>query len=293
MTEDDQWTETLGFTDLGTEERKAVISETKALIRTLGERHPEVFDDEPISPADYQREFEDAIFSLGGVLRQEHGADNEDTVSDVFLDPARENGRLTYTDQRGQERIDFKGRLPETDETFALDVKGGEGQSIGHLLVPENADVLVVWSERNARNTKTPSSRLNEVINRTVRWGFNHSEDPTAMVIRDEPAGARTETGRVIPDLVVFPERFPTPDAPEPSMRNVSDFHFGEVLYDTLTGDDDLTRERNRKHIWFHDLSLRPTEDGYVVEKYIYNAYDEDITLTTQSIDYSRISEVS
>lgn len=76
-------------------------------------------------------------------------------------------------------------------------------------------------------------------------------------------------------------------------MRDVSDFRFGEVLYDTLTGDGNLERERNRKHIWFHDLSLRPTEDGYVVEKYIYNAYDEDITLTTQSIDYSRISEVT
>jgi hypothetical protein len=293
VTEDDTWTETLGFTDLGTKERKETIGEIKTLIRTLGERHPEVFENESVSPADYQREFKDAIFSLGGVLRQEHGADNEDTVSDVFLDPAKENDRLTYTDQRGQERIDFKGRLQETDETFALDVKGGEGQSIGHLLVPENADVLVVWSERNARNTKAPSSRLNEVINRTVRWGFNHSEDPTAMVIRDEPAGARTETGKVIPDLVVFPERFPTPDAPEPAMRDVSTFHFGEVLYETLVGDETLEWDERQKHIWFHELSLRPTDSGFVVEKHIYNAYDEDITLTTQSVDYDRISDIA
>lgn len=247
MTKDDPWTEVLGFTDLGTEEREEVIDEIKVLIRSLGEHHPEVFENEPITPAEYQRELKDAIFSLGGVLRQEHGANNEDTVRDMFFDPAKENGRLTYTDQRGQERIDFKGRLLETDETFALDVKGGEGQSIGHLLVPENTDVLVVWSERNARNTKPPSSRLNEVINRTVRWGFNHSEDPAAMVVHDEPAGARTAAGDVIPDLVIFPEQFPTPDIPEPAMRDVNDFHFGEVLYETLVGDESLDSEEQQK----------------------------------------------
>lgn len=170
-------------------------------------------------------------------------------------------------------------------------MKGGEGQSIGHLLVPENADLLVVWSERNARNTKSPASRLNEVINRTVRWGFNHSEDPAAMVIRDEPAGARTDTGRVIPDLVIFPERFPTPDAPQPTMRDVREFHFGEVLYETLVGKD-INDEQARKHIWFHDLSIESTDRGYVVEKHIYNRYDENIALTTQAIDYSRISDV-
>jgi hypothetical protein len=169
VTEDDPWTDTLGFTDLGTAERERTIGEIKSLIRHLGERHPELFEEETVSPAEYQRELDDAIFSLGGVLRQEHGTSNEDTVRDVFLEPAMERGSLVYTDQRGQERIDFKGRLLESDETFALDVKGGEGQSIGHLLVPENADVLAVWSERNARNTKSPASRLNEVINRTVR----------------------------------------------------------------------------------------------------------------------------
>jgi hypothetical protein len=292
VTEDDPWTDTLGFTDLGTAERERTIGEIKSLIRHLGERHPELFEEETVSPAEYQRELDDAIFSLGGVLRQEHGTSNEDTVRDVFLEPAMERGSLVYTDQRGQERIDFKGRLLESDETFALDVKGGEGQSIGHLLVPENADVLAVWSERNARNTKSPASRLNEVINRTVRWGFNHSEDPAAMVIRDEPAGARTDTGTVIPDLVVFPERFPTPDAPRPAMRDMAGFDFAEVLYETLTGDG-IGSEQNLKHIWFHDLFLDPDDGGYTVEKRIYNAFDESIALTTQSIDYSRISDVT
>lgn len=287
----DRWTEELGFTDLATDEREANIEAIKELIQNLPERHEDLFEQEPISPGDYQRELKDAVFSLGGVLRQQHGADNEDTVQDVFLDPAEESGRLSYTDQRGGERIDFKGRLDD-GTTWAMDVKGGEGQSIGHLLVPQNTDFLTVWSERNARNTKRPAARLNEVINRIVRWGFNHDEDVAMMVIRDPPAGARTDEGDVIPDVVVFPEYFPTIEDPDPPMRELDDLHFAEILYQTLIGDGDLHTETIQKHIWFHDLDIENVESNPTVHKDIYNAYDTTINLRTQSIDYSRISDV-
>jgi len=288
---DDPWTDKLEFTDLGTDEREEKLEAIKRLIRNLPERHPDIFEDEPISAGDYQRELKDAVFSLGGVLRQAHGADNEDTVRDVFLEPAQERGLLTYTDQRGGERIDFKGRLDD-GTTWAMDVKGGEGQSIGHLQVPGNTEFLTVWSERNARNTKSPAGRLNEVINRIVRWGFNQNEDVAMMVIRDPPAGARTDEGDVIPDVVVFPEHFPTPSETHPSMRNLDDLHFAEALYRTLIGRSDLYSATVQKHIWFHDLHLEDTGDSYRVEKNIYNAYDDDIQLRTRSIDYSRISNV-
>lgn len=293
MPTEDPWTDTLGFTDLGTEEREETIEHIKTLIRELGERHPDIFEEEPIDAGEYQRELKDAIFSLGGVLRQVHGADNEDTVQNVFLEPAQDAEFLTYEDQRGGERIDFKGRLLQTDERFAMDVKGGEGQSIGHLLVPANTETLVVWSERNARNTKSPASRLNEVINRAVRWGFNQSEDVKMMVIRDEPAGARTDEGQVIPDVVVFPKYFPTPDDPSPSMYDLDSLHFAEVLYETMIGEGDLYADQVQKHIWFHEMELVDVTGGHVVRKNIYNAYDNSIELRTQSIDYERISEVT
>lgn len=291
MTDVNPWTDTLGFTDLATDEREEKLKAIKNLIQNLPERHPDIFDDEPISAGDYQRELKDAVFSLGGILRQAHGADNEDTVRDVFLEPAQERGLLTYTDQRGGERIDFKGRLDD-GTTWAMDVKGGEGQSIGHLLVPGNTEFLVVWSERNARNTKSPSGRLNEVINRIVRWGFNHNEDVAMMVIRDPPAGARTDEGEVIPDVVVFPEQFPDPNNTHPPMRDLDNLHFAGALYQTLIGQGDLFSATVQKHLWFHEMYLEETGDGYRVKKKIYNAYDNDIQLPTQSIDYSRISNV-
>ncbi|EMA47240.1 hypothetical protein [Halococcus saccharolyticus] len=288
MVEKDPWTDTLGFTDLGTADRKKTLEEVKRLIENLGDTHPEVFDDEAITPQDYSRELRDAVFSLGGMYRQGHGADNEDVVRDVFLESAEEQGLLTYVDQRGSERIDFKGRLDDTGESFAMDVKGGEGQSIGHLLVPSNTDVLMLWSERNARNTKSPSSRLNEVINRAVRWGFNQSQDPSYMVIRDPPAGAVTNEGSVIPDVVVFPKHFPTPGNPDPQLPVLDDIHFVEILFDVLTGINDIEDDRILKHIWWHDLNF---SDGRI-NKRIWNAFDESIELPTHSIDFSRISDV-
>jgi hypothetical protein len=287
----DPWTDILGFTDLGTTERESTIEEVKHLIENLGMEHPEVFQDESISAQDYNRELRDAIFSLGGKYRQGHGADNEDIVRDVFLDPAQEAGYISYIDQRGSERIDFKGRIIDTNESFAMDVKGGEGQSIGHLLVPNNTDILMLWSERNAKNTKPPASRLNEVINRAVRWGLNQAEDPSMMVIRDPPAGAMTDNGHVIPDIVVFPVEFPSPSNPDPSMPSLDDLHFAEVLFDVLTGNGDLHDEQNKKHIWWHELYYYD-EEAEMVGKNINNAYDESIQLRTQSVEYSRITDV-
>lgn len=288
----DPWTDVLGFTDLGTEEREETVEEVKNLIKLLPEEHPEVFESETISPQEYNRELRDAVFSIGGTYRQGHGADNEDIVREVFLEPAEEQGYLTYVDQRGSERIDFKGRLLDTGDTFAMDVKGGEGQSIGHLLVPSNTDILMLWSERNARNTKSPASRLNEVINRTVRWGFNQEEYPSYMIIRDPPAGAVTDDDQVIPDLVVFPTEFPTPSHPNPEMPDLDDLHFAEILFEVLTGNGDLEDDEVKKHIWWHDLQYQEDDSGAKIDKEIHNAYDESITLQTQSIEYSRISDV-
>ncbi|WP_418282168.1 hypothetical protein [Halorubrum sp. DTA98] len=291
MVYNDPWTESLGFTDLGTEDREATLEEVKQVVEHLHEEHPEIFDEESISPQDYNRELRDAVFSLGGKYRQGHGADNEDIVRDVFLEPAQEEGYLTYVDQRGSERIDFKGRLLDNDETFAMDVKGGEGQSIGHLLVPSNTNILMLWSERNARNTKSPASRLNEVINRAVRWGFNQEAYPSYMIIRDPPAGAVTDEGSVIPDVVVFPNEFPSPSNPSPDLPELDDLYFAEVLFDVLTKYGDLNDDEVRKHIWWHNLQYRD-RDGGMIEKEIYNEYNNSITLTTHSIQFSRISDV-
>lgn len=292
MTAEDPWTNVLGFTDLGTEEREETVEEVKRLIENLADEHPEVFEGRDIDAGDYRRELKDAVFSLGGTFRQSHGADNEDIVRDVFLEPAEEQGYLTFTDQRGSERIDFKGKIEDSGEIFAMDVKGGEGQSIGHLLVPTNTDILLLWSERNARNTKPPASRLNEVINRAVRWGLNQEEDPRYMIIRDPPAGARTESGHVIPDVVVFPNEYPSPSNPSPQMPTLDDLDFAELVFEVTAGIADLDDERCLKHIWWHEMHY-DSRDGGKIDKNISNAYDDDIQLRTQAIDYSRISDVS
>lgn len=288
----DPWTDVLGFTDLGTDEREDTLEDVKQTIQNLAEDHPEIFEEKNIDPGDYQRELRDAIFSLGGSFRQSHGADNEDIVRNTFLKPAEEQGYLTFEDQRGSERIDFKGRLTDSGKVFAMDVKGGEGQSIGHLLVPDNTDILMLWSERNARNTKSPASRLNEVINRAVRWGLNQSEDPQYMIIRDPPAGARTETGHVIPDVVIFPIEYPSPSNPEPDMPSIDEIEFVKILYQITTGVGDLEHEQCLKHIWWHEMHY-DDRDGGKIDKKIYNAYNPDIGLRTQGIDYIRISDAN
>lgn len=171
-----------------------------------------------------------------------------------------------------------------------MDVKGGEGQSIGHLLVSSNTDVLMFWMERNSQNTKSPDSRLNEVINRVVRWGINHDEHPSYIINRDRPAGATTDDGRVIPDVIVFPTQYPSPDHPSPEMPSIDALDFLQLLFAVLIDNDNLRDDEVKKHIWWHELHY--LEDGEKVENKIHNAYDESITLGTRAIDFERISDV-
>lgn len=291
MSGGDVWTEELGFKNLATEDRERTLERIKELIYRLPDHHPEIFEEESISPEDYNREVKDAVFSLGGTLRQTHGSSNEETVEDLFLRPAEEEGLLVFTNQSGDERIDFKGRLDD-QTTWALDVKGGEGQSIGHLLVPDNTERLAIWSERNARNTKDPSSRLNEVINRIVRWGLNQGQDVSVMIIRDPPAGARSEDGRVIPDVVVFPSEFPSPEVPDPEIPSLDELRFVEILFEVLVGKGDLGDPELQKHVWLHEMNLFEVDGKLQIQKNIYNLWNPDIVLPTQPIDYNRISEV-
>lgn len=288
---DNIWTNELGYVNLGTSERETHKEETKRLIRNLPREHPEVFEDIPIDPADYEAIFETAIHSIDGDIKANRGTENEDMVKKLFLDPASKKGYLTYDDQRSDERVDFKGRLTN-GQAWAMDVKGGEGQSISHLLVPSNTELLVVWSHRKSDNTTAPDSRLNEVINRMVRWGFNQDENPALMVIYDPPAGARTDDGKVIPDVVVLPEYLPSPENPTPPMRDPTGMEFLRILYDVTIGDDDLESDDIQKHIWFHELRMDDPDSGRV-QKEIYNSYfGRDVSLRTRSIDYDRISDV-
>jgi hypothetical protein len=289
VSDNDPWTDVLGYTDLGTERREIIKGEIKQLIQNLAQEHPEIFENRNISAQDYSRNLETAIHSLDGSIKAKRGKDNEDIVREIFLEPAQDDGLLRFTDQRGSERIDFKGTL-NTGDTFAMDVKGGEGQSISHLLVPSNTNILSLWSERNSRNTKSPASRINEVINRAVRWSLNQSEDLSIMVVRDEPAGARTDEGNVIPDVIVFPEEFPMPDNPKPAMPNIDDLEFARIIFKTLTGNSNLRSAELQKHIWWHELEYRQEEGK--IDKNIYNSYDNKITLTTHSIEFERISDI-
>jgi hypothetical protein len=83
-----------------------------------------------------------------------------------------------------------------------------------------------------------------------------------------------------------------SPKTPDPDMPSLEELRFPEILFEVTTGAGDLEAEQCRKHIWWYEMQF-DDRDGGQIDKRIYNAYDERISLRTQSIDYSRISEVS
>ena len=75
-------------------------------------------------------------------------------------------------------------------------------------------------------------------------------------------------------------------------MPSLDELHFAEILFDITTGNSDVHNKECLKHLWWHEMTYED-RDGGKIGKHICNAYDKNIRLQTQAIDFSRISDIS
>ncbi|WP_440007699.1 hypothetical protein [Halomicrococcus sp. SG-WS-1] len=286
----DPWTDDLGYTNLEEELFTTELKEeAKAILLTLHEEHPEIFEEWEMTPEEYGRIVRLAVASYDGTEKSTGGIESEQRVEQDFLAAAEAAGYLTYQEGSYQQ-IDFEGTFTNLSETFLMDAKGGEGNSLTTADFSIDKDRSIVWSELTTGRDIKPSSRLSKIISRVVKDALDEDEHTISyIVLRDHVAGPGTtynSDDAPYPDIVVLPEQLPmSPGEHRKAELTDENKAFIKMVFDVLCGIDDITSEIVQKRIWLHDLHYRdPDEHANPVKKNLYNYYRNDLTITTSSI---------
>ena len=112
----------------------------------------------------------------------------------------------------------------------ALEVKGGEGNSVNISERPIWAEEFLVWCHLDGAITNQPSHGAYAIIfNRLVSELVKRHKRVDALIIRDALCGTplrlcpkyvrRIDPSRIAPDIFLFPQRVPSLDDPIPDER--------------------------------------------------------------------------
>ena len=135
----------------------------------MDELHPEVLEQHGIRPDDYKGGlvFRSAVESIRGSFIASSTPQREALVADV-LENLQQHGAIHHYEQSGsQRRYDFTVQLERDPDVFAaLEVKGGEGNSINISERPLWATEFGVWCHLNGAIVNQPAHGAHSVINR-------------------------------------------------------------------------------------------------------------------------------
>jgi hypothetical protein len=237
------------------------VQPTIDLLSNMDKLHPDVLRQHAIQPSDYKGGlvFRSAIESIRGTFIASSTAGREAIVKDV-LENLLQRARITdYKQSSARERYDFHvGLQRDPDHFAAIEVKGGEGNSINISERPLWAREFAVWSHLDGAIVNQPAHGAHSIINRLTNELVRRGKLVDVLFFKDLLCGTRTRPcpkfpGReekmglqTAPDVFLFPQRIPLPDDPEPPVHNLNTLTLPRLILE-LFGIKNAERQR---HIW-------------------------------------------
>lgn len=237
------------------------VQPTIDLLTNLDEWHPDVLLQHDIQPADYKSGlvFRSAIESIRGTFIASSKPGREGLVKDV-LENLLQRSRINDYEQTGsRRRHDFTIVLERNPDYFAaLEVKGGEGNSINISERPLWAREFGVWCHLDGAIVNQPAHGTHSIINRLTNELVRRHKLVDVLFIKDLLCGTRTRPcpkypGQedkiglwTAPDVFLFPQRIPSLDDPEPPVHTLDTLRLPKLLLE-LFNVDATTQD---KHIW-------------------------------------------
>lgn len=237
------------------------VQPTIGLLTDLNVLHPDVLLQHDIQPDDYKRGlvFRSAIESIRGTFIASSTTGRESLVKDV-LENLQQRGCIPdYASSGSRARYDFTVSLERDPDYFAaLEVKGGEGNSINISERPLWAREFGVWCHLDGAIVNQPAHGAHSIINRLTNELVRRHKLVDVLFFKDLLCGTRTRPcpkypGRedkigleTAPDVFLFPKRVPSRNDPEPPVHTLNDLKLPKLILE-LFGID--TAEQD-KHIW-------------------------------------------
>jgi hypothetical protein len=237
------------------------VQPTIDLLTELDTLHPDVLLQHAIQPDDYKEGlvFRSAIESIRGTFIASSTTGREGLVRDV-LENLLQRGRISeFAQSSGRTRYDFAVGLERDPDHFAaLEVKGGEGNSINISERPLWAREFGVWCHLDGAIVNQPAHGAHSIINRLTNELVRRRKLVDVLFFKDVLCGTRTrpcpkysERGDKIgleaaPDVFLFPRRIPTLDDPEPPVHTLDDLKLPRLILELF----DVDASARDEHIW-------------------------------------------
>jgi hypothetical protein len=215
----------------------AQVSPTIDLLRNLDSKHPDVLKTHGLEPADYHSKlvFRSAVESIRGTYIASSLTQRQGLVATV-LETMKQSGLITeYQSQGAAQRFDFQVMLAsKPKEMVAVEVKGGEGNSINISERPLWANEFILWCHLDGAIVNQPSHGAAAIIfNRVENEMVKRGKHVDVVVFKDarcntplrpcpkyQNKSPATALG-VAPDIFLMPRAIPTEDNPEPSSHDL------------------------------------------------------------------------
>lgn len=238
----------------------AQIAPTVELLKTLDTKYPNVLNAEKIVPADYhgKKVFRSAVETIRGQYIASSITSRHATIH-AILDGLREQEKIADFEESGKtKRYDFEilfSREPRV--ASALEVKGGEGNSVNISERPLWASEFLVWCHLDGAITNQPSHGAHAIIfNRLAGELVKRKKRVDALLIRDALCGsplrpcpkykAGIDPAKIAPDVFLFPQAVPSPKKPRPPVHTLDTLRLPKMILDFFG-----VREKDYpRHLW-------------------------------------------
>lgn len=239
----------------------AQVRPTIDLLTNMDVLHPDVLAQHAIEPADYKKGlvFRSAIENIRGSFIASSTTGREGLVKDVLENLLQRTSIANYAQSSGSGRYDFSiGIKRDPDYFAALEVKGGEGNSINISERPIWAKEFGVWCHLDGAIVNQPAHGAHSIINRLTNELVRRKKLVDVLFFKDVLCGTRARPCpkyvgredklglRVAPDVFLFPQRIPSLADPEPPVHKLSMLKLPTLILDLF----EVPTGKRDAHVW-------------------------------------------
>jgi hypothetical protein len=251
------------------------VAPTIKVLSNLDSLHPEVLEQHGIEPDDYKGGlvFRSAIESIRGSFAASYTSGREALVRDVLENLVRRGGVVDYKQSGSRNRYDFEVAVERGPDYFAaIEVKGGEGNSINISDRPVWAKEFGVWCHLDGAIVNQPAHGAHSVVNRITNELTRRKKLVDVLFFKDVLCGTRTrpcpkypnkeeETGLLTaPDVFLLPKRVPSLDDRVPPVHTLKSLRLTSAILD-LFG---VKADEYAEHIWEVEVEMEEKGKGRV-----------------------------
>jgi hypothetical protein len=254
------------------------VQPTIDLLTKMDVVHPDILLQHDIQPADYRNGlvFRSAIESIRGTFIASSTTGREGLISDVLENMLQKEQIVDYEQTDSSRRYDFIVVIQkDPDYIVAIEVKGGEGNSVNISERPLWAKEFCVWCHLDGAIVNQPAHGAHSILNRLTNELVRRHKSVDALFFKDILCGTRTRPCpkypgqenaiglHAAPDIFLFPTRVPSLEDPEPPVHTLDSLKLPGQILDTFGVD----RRSRDEHVWEVHVGIDELSNGRIQRK--------------------------